>query len=113
VLADADILLHTKYNDPCPGLVLEAMACGVPVVYSDSGGTPELVGDDAGIGVPAPLDFEHDHPPDPDQLADAVLAVASDRERYASEARRRAVELFDLERWIERHRAVFAELLGG
>src|SRR5207244_1801580 len=26
----ADVLLHTKYNDPCPTVVLEAMACGVP-----------------------------------------------------------------------------------
>jgi glycosyltransferase involved in cell wall biosynthesis len=33
----ADVLLHPKYNDPCPTVVLEAMACGLPVVYSASG----------------------------------------------------------------------------
>lgn len=112
VLADADLLLHPKYNDPCPGIVLEAMACGLPVVYSSSGGVPELVGADAGVGVPAPLDFEHDHPPDPDELADAVLVVAGAHETYAAAARSRAVERFDLRPWIERHRVVFQELLG-
>jgi glycosyltransferase involved in cell wall biosynthesis len=105
----ADVLLHTKYNDPCPTVVLEAMASGLPVVYSDSGGTPELVGD-AGVGVPTPLDWERDHPPDPEALAAAVLRVTAQLEEYSSAARARAVERFDASHWIERHRALFAEL---
>src|SRR5207302_10927323 len=71
----AHILLHTKHNDPCPTVVLEAMACGLPVVYSASGGTPELVGEDAGVGVPTPLDWERDHPPPAVELAAAAADV--------------------------------------
>jgi glycosyltransferase involved in cell wall biosynthesis len=107
----ADLLLHTKYNDPCPTVVLEAMACGLPVVYSASGGTPELVGEDAGVGVPAPLDWERDHPPAPRELAAAVGAVVDRLEERSEAARARAVERFDLRAWVERHRAVFEELL--
>ena len=106
----ADVLLHTKYNDPCPNVVIEALACGLPVAYSASGGVPELVGDNAGIGVPAPLDFDRDHPPAPGELADAVLAVAESLPERAAAARARAVERFDLAPWVERHRQVFAEL---
>jgi len=106
----ADLLLHTKYNDPCPGVVLEAMASGLPVVYSASGGLPELVGTDAGIGIDAPLDFERDHPPDPHALAAAVLAVAASLDEYGEAARSRAVERFDVRAWVRRHREVFGEL---
>jgi glycosyltransferase involved in cell wall biosynthesis len=112
VLRRADLLLHTKYNDPCPGIVLEAMACGLPVVYSASGGVTELVGDEAGIGVPAELCWERDRPPDPEALADAVSAVAGELEAYAVAARRRAEEHFDLRPWLERHRRVFEALTG-
>jgi glycosyltransferase involved in cell wall biosynthesis len=110
VMRQGDILLHTKYNDPCPGVVIEAMSCGLPVVYSASGGVPELVGDRAGIGVPAPLDWEHDHPPNPGELAEAVVGVAARLEEHSAAARVRAVERFDLTPWIARHSAVFETL---
>jgi glycosyltransferase involved in cell wall biosynthesis len=107
----AHVLLHTKVNDPCPTAVIEAMACGVPVVYPASGGTVELVGDDAGIGVPHPDGFERDEPPAPEALAVAISAVLADRERLAAGARARAVERFALSDWLDRHAELFASLV--
>jgi glycosyltransferase involved in cell wall biosynthesis len=107
----AHVLLHTKINDPCPSLVIEAMASGLPVVYAKSGGVPELVGDDAGIGVEHPDSWERDDPPAPDALAAAVSRVLADRERFAEAARLRAVERFALEPWLDRHAEVFGELV--
>jgi len=112
VFRQCDILVHPKVNDPCPGVVIEAMACGLPVVYSDSGGTPELVGEEAGVGVPTQTTWEKEVQPPPEAWADAVLAVARNLRAYSQAARRRAVEKFDLKPWIERHRQVFSELLG-
>jgi glycosyltransferase involved in cell wall biosynthesis len=103
----AHLLLHTKVKDPCPTLVIEALACGLPVVYPASGGTVELVGDEAGTGVPHPESWERDEPPSPEELADACRRVLDDLPRYAQAARRRAVERFSLEPWLDRHAEIF------
>ena len=112
ILRRAHVFLHTKVKDPCPSAVIEAMACGLPVVYAASGGTPELVGPDAGIGVPHPESWEWDEPPPPEALAQAVATVLADRETYAVAARKRAVERFALDAWLDRHAKLFTELVG-
>jgi glycosyltransferase involved in cell wall biosynthesis len=111
VFRRAHVLLHTKVKDPCPTAVIEAMACGLPVVYAASGGTVELVGDEAGIGVPHPDGWERDEPPSPEAFADAVSRVLADRERYAAAARTRAVERFALGPWLDRHEELFRDVL--
>ncbi len=111
IIRRAHLLLHTKVNDPCPSAVIEAMACGLPVVYPRSGGTLELVGDEAGVGVPHSDGWERDDPPSPDALADAVRRVLDGFDQYAAAARRRAVERFALVPWLERHAQLFDNLL--
>jgi glycosyltransferase involved in cell wall biosynthesis len=111
IFRQSDILLHTKIQDVCPGVVIEAMSCGLPVVYSLSGGVPELVGEYAGVGVSTNANWKERIPPEPEAWAEAILTVAEDLNRYSKAARQRAVELFDFEFWQERHRQVFTKLL--
>jgi len=106
----AHALLHPKVSDPCPNVVLEALACGLPVVHSASGGTPELVGD-AGVGVGSDTTWELDVPPDPEVMATAVEHVLGGIESFRVLARARA-ERFDFAAWVERHQVLFAELVG-
>lgn len=107
---DADILLHTKYNDPCPRVVLEAMAAGIPVVHSASGGVPELVGD-TGYGVPSPRQWDVLKWPTPSELADGAMAVASRYSELSAAARQRCVQLFGVDRWVQRHVEIFEALM--
>ncbi len=111
VFRPAHILLHTKVNDCCPNVVLEAMASGLPVVYSDSGGTGELVGDHAGIGVPDRAGWDEEYPARPADLAQAVLKVAGNMTLFAEAARSRAVEKFDVRFWVRRHQELFQAVL--
>jgi glycosyltransferase involved in cell wall biosynthesis len=111
IMQRAHLLLHTKVQDPCPSVVIEAMACGLPVVYPASGGTVELVDEEAGVGVPHPVGWERDQPPRAEDMAAAVLRVLGDRDRYSEAARRRAVERFDVGPWLDRHAELFHQLL--
>jgi glycosyltransferase involved in cell wall biosynthesis len=43
----AVVLAPSRWEEPCPYSVLEALATGVPVLAADRGGLPELVGEDA------------------------------------------------------------------
>ena len=69
------ILLHPKYLDPCPTVVIEALASGLPIVASGSGGLPELVPSSCGELIPAPLSWEELVTPTGEQLAAAVEAL--------------------------------------
>jgi glycosyltransferase involved in cell wall biosynthesis len=111
IFHQSDILLHTKIQDVCPGVVIEAMSCGLPVVYSLSGGVPELVGDIGGVGVTTEANWEKRISPEPEAWADAVTKVQKNIESYGKAARKRAVELFDLESWKNKHHKVFDALL--
>jgi glycosyltransferase involved in cell wall biosynthesis len=39
-----DIYITASQNDPCSNAVIEALACGLPVLFLNDGGHPELVG---------------------------------------------------------------------
>ncbi len=43
LLAGATLLAHTSDSEGCPNVVMEAMACGRPVVATDAGDVPYLV----------------------------------------------------------------------
>jgi glycosyltransferase involved in cell wall biosynthesis len=109
--SQAHLLLHTKYADPSPGLVLEVMSLGMPVVHLNNGGVPELVGD-AGIGVAVEHDWNKINLPNPQAMANAVMQVYSRREEFSQKARQRAVDLFSLEKFLARHREIIEKVLG-
>jgi glycosyltransferase involved in cell wall biosynthesis len=110
VYSQAHLLLHTKYADPSPGLIVEAMALGMPVVHLNNGGVPELVGD-AGIGVHVKHDWNKITLPDPQAMADAVMQVHTQRDEFSQKARQRAVDLFSLEKFVARHKEIFDKVL--
>lgn len=109
----ADVLVHLQVQDSCPRLVVEAMACGLPVVYSATGGTPELVGDGAGHGIPGVEDFEAIRPPSVEAVADGVLHVLADRAAFTRRARERAVQMFSARDWVDAHARIFESLAMG
>jgi len=105
----AHMLIHTKYADPCPGLVPEALGCGLPVIYVGNGGVPELV-EEAGIGVTVEHSWETINLPAPEKMAGAVMQVYENLNDYSQTARQQA-QKFSLEKFVARHKEIFAKVL--
>ncbi len=112
VYQQADVYVMLKHNDPCPNTVLEAMASGLAILYSDSGGVPELASGNCGISLPVQQGFEANYVPEQMEIAKGMKQILKDLPARQLAARQRAVAQFDIKKWIERHQQIFCELSG-
>ena len=95
-IAAGDVLCLPSHQEGCPNVVLEALACGRPVVASRVGAVPELMDESCGALV---------SPKEPAELAAALTAVVS-RDWNAAALRERVMPLS----WAENARRLSEEL---
>lgn len=93
----AHVLYSADLNAACPNSVIEALACGLPVVAYDTGALAELVQDGAGEVVPYGSDYWQLEDPVIPPLAAACAAILKDNAAYRAKARRRAEAAFGLD----------------
>lgn len=97
----SDVLLLPSLSEGFPVVVLEAMACGLPIVSTNVRGLPEIVvNGENGFIV---------EPEDPDALAEKVLQLLNDEgiRRRMGEYNRCHVKQYSWENVIERLEAVY------
>ncbi|MEN5362975.1 glycosyltransferase [Brevundimonas intermedia] len=104
IIASCDAFVHANDKEPFGLIVLEAMACGRPVVGVNAGGVAETVDETVGqLAVSA----------DADDYAEAVEALfARDIEAIGRAAREKAVSQFAWNRVFEDLCMVYGELTG-
>jgi len=97
-----DVYVQSSFYEGFSNTVLEAMACGVPVVATDVGGTKDVFEDCAF--------FE---PVDDQSLAALIARLAKDaayRSDLGTKARRRAVSQFPIQAMVTSYEAVYLQL---
>jgi alpha-1,6-mannosyltransferase len=104
-IASADAFVHAGTRETFGLVVLEAMACGRPVVAARAGALPELV--DEHVGMLA-------EPGRADSLAEAISALYErDLEAVGTSARARVLRQFTWQKTFQRQMAVYGSLLAG
>lgn len=107
IMAASDIIVHSSINpDPFPGVVLQGMAVGKPVIASDLGGPREQIVDRASGVLVEPGDHR--------VLANEIIALLSDKQlqtELGKNAYQRVREEFNDERFFSNLDRVYQELL--
>jgi L-malate glycosyltransferase len=105
-LKGAGLLLSTSEFEGFGMSLLEAMACGVPVVTTDSGGTHEVVSESC-ARIAAVGDVER-------LAADAVEILKDENlaRSMGQAGRRRAEEMFDVDRVVPQYESLYKRVCG-
>jgi sugar transferase (PEP-CTERM/EpsH1 system associated) len=105
VMQALDVFVLPSLNEGISNTILEAMACGLPVLASAVGGNPELVEAERNGRLFAPGDVQALTRLLADYLVDPELA-----RQHAHQARVRVVEHFGLDAMVSRYQAVYEQL---
>ena len=106
LLASMDVFVLPSLAEGISNTILEAMASGLPVLATASGGNVELVEHDVNGGL-FPVGDEH-------ALGQLLTGMVEDGERrklLGDKARSRATQQFDWDRTVASYMAVYEELL--
>ncbi len=108
VLAASDLLLLPSEKESFGLVALEAMACGVPVVASNTGGLPEVV-EEGVSGFLRPVGAV-------DAMVEAALTLLGEEATwsgFSTAARSRAVGHFSTDTIIPQYEAYYRQVLSG
>ena len=99
--------LSSTFNPEFGIPTLEAMSCGLPIIYSASGGIPELVDKHSGVGLEVDSSWSEVKTPKTSKIVDGMKKIIENKKLMSEAARVRAVENFDIKFWKKRHEIIF------
>jgi glycosyltransferase involved in cell wall biosynthesis len=109
LMRSSHALFSAEVNPPCPNSVIEALACGLPVIGFDTGSLSELVQGDAGRLVPYGANEWKLEPPDVPALVEPVIEILQNQPRFRKSARERAEESFSVDKMVDEYLKVLLE----
>ena len=99
----AHLLFSAELNAGCPNAVVEALACGLPVIGYETGALPELVENVSGIVVPYGGDYWKLESPDISSMVNAAVSVIDNQNQFRLAARARAEAALDVNLMVEKY----------
>ena len=99
----AHLMFSADLNAACPNSVIEALACGLPVLGYATGSLPELIDEDAGRGRALRRRTTEFGAPEIEPLVAAAIEVINEQDCFRQAARRRAELVFSIERVVDQY----------
>lgn len=106
---DINFSLHLKYKDPCPNAVLERMDLGIIHIFSNSGGTPELIGN-AGLGINVKDSWNSQISVNHKTLLKKILQVIEIKKILKKNVKKQ-IKRFNYNNYIKLHKIIFLDIL--
>jgi len=97
------LLFSADLNAACPNSVIEALACGLPVVAYSTGSLPEILQNDAGRTTPYGSNYWELEPPDVSLLVEDALEIINNLEYFQRQARKQAEKFFSLDFMVDEY----------
>jgi glycosyltransferase involved in cell wall biosynthesis len=101
IMRSSHLLYSADLNAACPNSVIEALACGLPVISYDTGALAELVPPQCGAVVPYGSDYWKLEPPDIPSLATAALPILQRPETFRLSARIHSQKHFGIDKMLD------------
>jgi glycosyltransferase involved in cell wall biosynthesis len=102
-MRSAHLLFSADLNGACPNVVVESLACGLPVISFATGALPELVIENSGIVVPYGADVWKMEQPVFEPLVQAAMEVIENNLRFRKAAREHAEHFFSIESVVDHY----------
>ena len=109
IMRSAHVLFSADLHPACPNAVIEALACGLPVVAFDTGAVKELVIGDAGRVVPYGSDSWNIEQPDIAALAQSAHDILMRQAHFSHTARIQAESALGLDKMVDAYLKVLLE----
>jgi len=109
MMRSSHVLFSAEVNPPCPNSVIEALACGLPVIGFDTGSLSEIVQGDTGRLAPYGANQWKLEKPDIQTLAGVAEEVLENNERFRKSSREQAETMLSLDKMVDEYLKVLLQ----
>jgi glycosyltransferase involved in cell wall biosynthesis len=108
LICGCDLYVNSSEHEALSFLIIEVLACGIPVIATDMGGNRDIINEETNCGILVKYN-------DPKGLAETIVKVMDDKEllrTWGKNAKKAVREKFNLDKVVQETYNLYEESLG-
>ena len=111
VYNSADIYFYFVHQSNCPNSVIEAMSCGLPILSTNTGGLPEIVGNHSGVCLETQRSWDKPFLPNLNEALNGIKKIIINYSDYSNNSINKVAKDHNINIWIKKHEEIFNKLI--